>query len=253
MKFLVRTEIHVELGISYFAEEIITYSEYFISCHHKAPSTYRIQIFDSVIVKNIVMSEPSKKRVRLPCFKLELQGDSDRKTVFQNKFQKAKLVLQNVSESYVDNYDVLDKALDILIKNCNGRDSTSFPHSFVLLDKAKIENEDVFMTCTSSIEKCLETGKHHERFCEKSLKIEKPVKHGHVLACNLTCTDNHTYRWSSSPYVNGIGASTYYVNQRAYFGYISSGMLACHYERFCDGAKMGRKKEKNSQMDIEML
>ena len=144
------------------------------------------------------------------------------------------------SESNIDNYEIIDRALDCFIKSCKtSQKDTTVPQEFILLKKEESEKEDIFLTSTLSVEKCMEFEKHHSSFCSKSLKISRQIRHGHVLACNMICKDKHTYRWSSSPYVEGALVSPYLVNLRMYFGYMCSGMLSCEYERFVEGSRIG--------------
>ena len=175
--------------------------------------------------------------------------------MLHSKLSKAKKFLQRNSKVNLQNYDVIDKILDSFIERFidESDKNVAFPNEFILLNKTEIENEDIFLTTSAATEKCMEFEKYHSSMCSKRLRITKPIRHGHVYACNFMCENNHIYRWSSSPYVEGVGVSTYLINQRMYFGYMTSVMLPSQYERFAQGAEIGHLSHDKNERFINNI
>ena len=183
------------------------------------------------------MAEQPKKRQKLPNFNIELRGDADKKAHLYAKIKKVKIYLQKMSDGCVTNYDVFEKSLDAFLKTHDCDKKYPMPQAYVQISKDTSENERLFVGAKCSIEKSFEIGQHHGQICDKPLEIKKVFPLGHAVSCVAKCKDNHTYRWSSSPYIEGTGV--YLVNQRMLFGYWTSGMLASQYERFAKSANIG--------------
>ena len=181
--------------------------------------------------------EQSNKSPRAARFNLELRGDRDMKEKLHEKIKTAKIVIQKLSAKNIQNFEVLDHALDKFLGSVNSVDIEAKPQSFVQLDREKCMSEKIFMTSKTSIERCFEIGQQHGYFCKKSLEIIREKQLGHATLCEAKCADGHMYRWTSSSYI--AGTSNYLVNQRIAFGYQTSGLLPSQYERFVEAANMG--------------
>ncbi|KAK3091924.1 hypothetical protein FSP39_023755 [Pinctada imbricata] len=119
--------------------------------------------------------------------------------------------------------------------------------TFVTAKKSSMKLK-IFLCAEKSLEKIIETVDAHARSCTGQLKIKKITTRGHVVMTNLKCENlqqTHNIKWSSSPYLPN---KEYLVNSRVNHGLICSGMLPSHYNRFVDGAGIGKigkaKREK---------
>ncbi|CAG2242369.1 unnamed protein product [Mytilus edulis] len=191
-----------------------------------------------------------KETKRPPCFKISVPGDDSKKQLVLSKLQKVRTILVQQLNHPVNNADILEKVLDYFLLDHNGQSSKSDMTTLDLNTYIQVQKKDVdqklFLTAETSLQKIIKVVENHSSICNGHFSIKKLTPKGHVAAVRFNCdTDkHHSMLWSSSPYLpNG----EYLANLRTFHGYICSGMLPVHYNRFANAAKIGHINKQKQQ------
>ncbi|KAK3083302.1 hypothetical protein FSP39_018873 [Pinctada imbricata] len=199
------------------------------------------------------MATPAKVRKRTPSFRIEFSGDDEKRKEILDTMQKIKNELTRRENKNFGNIQTLEYLFELFNQTQsgegNGNDSSNNRSwsTYVTAKKSSMKQK-IFLCAEKSLEKIIETVDAHARSCTGQLKIKKITTRGHVVMTNLKCENlqqTHNIKWSSSPYLPN---KEYLVNSRVNHGLICSGMLPSHYNRFVDGAgigKIGKAKREN--------
>lgn len=185
--------------------------------------------------------EPSArpKRTKADAFKLELPGNNEVKSAFLEKMQKVRSQLVNKLQRPVNNKIILETVIDHWLESTESRPkSAPTVNPYVKLHEEHTE-QDLYIVAKSSLVKYLDIVQKHGEACKSPLVMRRIQRGGHVAMCKLSCSHQptHAYTWSSSPYLPN---SRFLANERIQHAMMTSGMLPVHYQRFCDGASLGR-------------
>lgn len=180
------------------------------------------------------------QRNRKPAsFKIEFPGDSTLKAMLQEKFSIVKQKLRQEAQLPVNNSQVLQRLLDDWLDhtpNSKETNATKLFGSTSVTATKDTRNEKIFLTSSSSLQKCMDVVSDHARVCGKQIEFCRLIRKGHVGLAQLRCTSNHRVNWSSSPRLSN---GEFLVDHRMFHGFASSGQLAIHYTRMCEGANIG--------------
>jgi len=185
----------------------------------------------------------AEKRKKAPSFKLEIPADTSKKTELLEKLQKIRGNLVQILNRPVNNYDILEHAVDYWIEEKINRapdnESTTVPGTYISAKQNKVDQK-FFITTKSNVKRIVDVAASHAKHCQGKLIVKKTTKKGHVAMLKFSCTSarrsRHNYLWSSSPY---LPTGKYLVNDRINHAFICSGMLPSQYARFCTGAGIG--------------
>ena len=173
-------------------------------------------------------------------------SSQDEKNSFFNKMDKAKLSL-NEKISSVSNYELLNKALDILLETHGisenlptNTDSSSSQNcdkyqTYLYSDKSETK-EDIVLATNSALKNIVNGVQEHAGECENMLEITEITLFGHVAKLILKCANGHTLRCDTSPHIEG---GKFLANMRMIHGVNSSGLRYVQYERLCKATGLG--------------
>ena len=190
---------------------------------------------------NLTMAPKDSAKKKAPSFRLEIPGDQQVRDGIKDKM---KLVCDRLQQSHtlqVTNGDIVNTVLDYWLDNHDQPPNTNVPlvsqHQEATIGQT---DEDLCVTAKSSITKLLALAEDHGRYCSCRLQVNKVHYIGHVMLYKLHCrrlSAKHVLWWATSPKLPG---GKYLVNERVQHGLLFSGMRPSHYERFVQGAGMGK-------------
>ena len=152
-------------------------------------------------------------------------------------FQKANLIKSCMGDgnaNTVTTFEMLFRLMDFYINmNCREDDDNipqgafSASPEYRFASQADGLSDELFVCTLSSLQHLISQAEKHARSCEEDLECQKKQKLHHVLMANGTCSKDHKFTWSSSPFIPG---GKYLVNVKMAHAYFTSGMLPNHLE-----------------------
>lgn len=178
--------------------------------------------------------------------KFYTKSEEDKLQIF-NKIDQCKLMMsEKISD--VNNTQFLNNIMDFFINSHKvGNSETDatkdtpeiFYSQYLLADRNETE-EDHFLTSKSALRNMCAAILHHHIECKTLLDVERTERFGHVGKITFACQSGHELKIDTSPHIEG---GKFLGNMQIMHALYTSGLRFSQYERFCDGAMLGKCPE----------
>ena len=105
------------------------------------------------------MAEPVAKKPRAECFRITCLGNKEKSKYLLDKLDNARSSFQKHLDKNFYNYELIDALVDYYLKHASDAAAENKPKQYISLDKLGCCSEQIVMSTTSSILKCIEFGR----------------------------------------------------------------------------------------------
>jgi len=200
--------------------------------------------------------EPTARKYRMQKYRLTkntkkgkiefgYKSENEKNDIFKKMQDIKSMMAEGKEQTAVHTFDMLQRVFDFYLNmnlqdadvNQNETGTCNFVPEYQRISEEDSSTEELYVVTRSSIQCLLDQAQYHDHHCQhKELTVQVNSRLGHVMLATVTCKSGHTYSWTSTPKVAG---GKLYGNLRVAHGYLTSGMLAVHHEKFCQQAKIG--------------
>ena len=236
-------ELYIYLHIAHIAvQTFILTSETYMYTQH----CITLQAMEAA--KNIPLSDKvryekwkTEKNTRKGKLSFNYCNDVDKEEMFE-KIAATKKHMGDGNPNIITTFELLHRVLDFyMLANCKDNKVLDCDYfvggsEYQLASGKDTKSEELFISTESSLSQLISRTQAHRGCCDQPLSIKKSNRFQHAVQLNVTCDNNHTITWTSSPYVQG---GKLLVNLRMAHGYLTSGILPNQYSKMCSEAKLG--------------